>query len=144
MRHFLYKKTNRATQTDLHFIRKHCYYLLLDPEKSVDYSVFSRNSIVSAAMRGGFARIHKGMKWRTLFLTKWHVGFKLGEFAKTRVRAGFKAKTLMKKKQKKAADPNTAFLREMQINKLRLLKSGKVRKQKLTPKYSSLYAPLGV
>jgi ribosomal protein S19 len=143
MRHCLYGRTHRATQIEMHFVKKHCYYLLLDPEKAVDYSVFSRNSMVSRAMVGEFARVYRGMRWRTVFLTSWHVGFKLGEFAKTRIRAGFKSKTLTKKKQKQQSDPNAAFLKEMQISKLRLIKSGKVRKQRLVHTAAPTYATVG-
>ena len=72
------------------------------------------------------------MRWRTLYITRWHVGFKFGEFAKTRVRATFKSKTLTKKKQKQNKTPSVAFLNELKINKLRMVKAGKVRKQRFT------------
>jgi hypothetical protein len=62
---------------------------------------------------------------------EWHIGFKFGEFAKTRTRAIFRAKTLVKKKQKRGGSPTASLLNEQRINKLKLVKSGKVRKQRL-------------
>jgi hypothetical protein len=66
-----------------------------------------------------------------LFVVRdWCVGFKFGEFARTRIRALFKAKSVIKKKKaKQTKTPTEAFLQELTINKMKLLKAGKIRKQ---------------
>jgi ribosomal protein S19 len=118
---------------------RHFYYLLLgDTSKHVAYNIFARNSTILRMFVGSFVRVYRGMFWRTFYITRWHVGFKFGDFAKTRVRATFKSRTLTKKKKKQKKTPSMLFLDELHINKVRMVKAGKVRKQRYNRDLSSI------
>ena len=92
--------------------------------RTASYSLFCRASTVGPDFSGATLRVYRGMRWRTLVASDWHVGCKLGEFSKTRQRAVFRAKTL----KKKSRPPQTTYLKALRIERLRHLRSGKVRR----------------
>lgn len=59
---------------------------------------YSRSSIVPRTLVNYNVSIYSGKSWHNRFLTKWSVGFKLGEFTWNRKLALYKAKQLKKKK----------------------------------------------
>lgn len=82
---------------EMHFILRYFYYVLLDQNKYIRYNIFSRSSTILRRLCGLLVRVYRGHMWRTLYITRWHVGYKFGEFSKTRAKAVFRSKTLKKK-----------------------------------------------
>jgi len=62
----------------------------------------TRSTTIPTIFRGSEVIIHSGKRWHSKKVTRWMVGFKLGEFTWNRRLALFKAKQL-RKKAKKAA-----------------------------------------
>lgn len=125
---FINKSRIRKQHVEMHFITRYFYYILLDPNKYIRYNIFARSSTIIRRLCGLLIRVYRGHLWRTLFITRWHVGYKFGEFGKTRAKAVFRSKTLKKKK----STHKSSFLNTLRIDRLRLLKSGKVRKQRIS------------
>jgi len=99
---------------------------LLDRNKFIFYNITARSTTILSQLRHQLVRAYRGARWRTFYITGWHVGHKFGEFAKTRQRAVFRAKVL----KKKTKSSKTLLLKNLQINRIRLLKSGKIRKRR--------------
>jgi len=132
IRYIYFQKNIKERHVEFHFFFKYFYYLVLNPNRFIYYNIFSRSSIIFRKLVGLVIRIYRGAKWRTLYLSRSHVGCKFGEFSKTRQRAVFRIK-IIKKKTKPFT--KVAFLKNLQIDRIRLLKSGKVRRQRIALVY---------
>lgn len=69
--------------------------ILLKKKKSV---IFSKNSTIPVSLKDNIFFIHKGLKFRELKISKYHIGFKFGEFILTRKPHFFKKKSKKKSK----------------------------------------------
>jgi ribosomal protein S19 len=54
--------------------------------------IFSKDSIIPKSLKGSVFYIHKGLKYRELKISNYHIGFKFGEFILTRKPHFFKKK----------------------------------------------------
>lgn len=73
-------------------------------------------------------RIHRGRKFRRLYVQRWNIGYPLGNFARTRKLAIFKKKASLKKKQrKKIALTNTKSF-EWDLQRIKDVRSGNKRR----------------
>jgi len=61
--------------------------------------IYNRSSVIPKSFTNMNVRIYSGKRWHTRFLSKWSVGFKMGELTWNRKRARYKAKQLKKKKK---------------------------------------------
>lgn len=76
-------------------------------------------------------RIYKGKSWTSLFITKWHVGLKFGQFSTTRKYVQYKSKELKKtlKKQNKNKKENVPQIEDPKIQQLKLIRTGELGKR---------------
>lgn len=57
----------------------------------------TRTSVISKMFINKRIYIHTGNKYKKIYITKYHLGYKLGEFAKTRISKNSKQMKLKKK-----------------------------------------------
>lgn len=60
--------------------------------------IFSKDSTIPKSLKGYVFYIHKGLKYRELKISNYHIGFKFGEFILTRKPHFFKKKGKKKSK----------------------------------------------
>lgn len=76
-------------------------------------------------------RIYKGKSWTSLFISRWHVGLKFGQFSTTRKYVQYKSKALKKtlKKQNKNKKENVPQIEDPRIQQLKLIRTGQLSKR---------------
>ena len=106
------------------------HHLLIGKPERFKISVKCRYSVIPRFFLNKTVRIYKGKRWKIKEIYSWIVGFKFGEFCKTRKKIKFKSKA-SKKKQKKAKGKKKVFTLENdpRIQRIRLIKSGDLRKK---------------
>lgn len=89
-------------------------------------------------------RVFRGRAWRGFYLSRYHVGFKAGAFAKPRVLAIFRQKATRKKKPT-ASSATANLAAEAQIARIRQVKAGQRRRSigKFNPAYDAQLTAVG-
>lgn len=106
------------------------FHLLTGKPERFKISVKSRSSVIPKFFLNKTVRIYRGKRWKLKEVYSWIIGFKFGEFCKTRKKVKFKSKA-SKKKQKKAKGKKKIFTfdNDPRIQRIRLIKSGDLRKK---------------
>lgn len=96
----------------------------------IAFNTFSRKSKILRYFKNKLARIYKGHGWKTVHFKRAFVGYKLGEFTRTRQLALFRSKTLKKKMKMR----KLSVYHNIKISKIKTLKASKLRKNRLLTK----------
>lgn len=115
---------------DKFFINKHFYYIILDASKFIAFNIFLKSNIILSYFRYSIVRIYRGFKWKSFYVNNLAIGFKFGNFCRTRGRFIFRSKTLKKKLKSKKIN----VLQTIKIKKIKLLKSSKTKRQRTISK----------
>lgn len=95
-----------------------------------------RDGISLTRLKFRVLRLHKGQRWRRIFVSRWHSGQPWGSFARTRTLAVFKKKMTerkQKRKNKQLFQPQGfVSLKNLKINQIREVKTGQRRKTHIT------------
>lgn len=93
------KKTFKINYSERSYTRRIFFLHSNAKYKFYSNTFFDRNSTITNSLVGLRIKIYSGNKSHHRIITKWMVGFKIGEFSWTRKLALYKAKQLKKKKK---------------------------------------------
>lgn len=86
-----------------------------------------RRSLISRWFLSQTLRIHRGRRWRRLFIQRWVAGFAFGNFARTQTVAVFKKKASAKKR-KRLQQNTQAHVFDWRIQRIKDVRAGLKRK----------------
>lgn len=109
-----------------HLLARYASHLFVSRESYL-LSLYARSTTIQRIFGKALIRIYRGKSWRSVRLTRWHVGFKAGELGRTRVMAVFRQKATRKKKPS-LAGRSAQKISDARIESIRQVRSGQKRR----------------